>query len=246
MVQKFIEVSAERGIDVFRIFDSLNWVENMKMPIEVALNTGKIVESSICYTGDILDPNETKYTLDYYIRKAKELEAMGCHIFAIKDMAGLLKPYAAKELFSTLKKELHIPLHLHTHDTTGNGVSTVLMAAEAGVDIVDLAIQSMSSLTSQPSMNAVVEALKGTERDTGLNTEQLIELSHYYQGVRQIFTGFESEMKTPNTEIYKYEIPGGQYSNLLAQVKAMAPPTSSRKSSTCIRMQMTFWATSLR
>ena len=221
VVQKFIEVSAERGIDVFRIFDSLNWVENMKMPIEVALNTGKIVEGSICYTGDILDPNETKYTLDYYIRKAKELEAMGCHIFAIKDMAGLLKPYAAKELFSTLKKELHIPLHLHTHDTTGNGVSTVLMAAEAGVDIVDLAIQSMSSLTSQPSMNAVVEALKGTERDTGLNTEQLIELSHYYQGVRQIFTGFESEMKTPNTEIYKYEIPGGQYSNLLAQVKAM-------------------------
>ena len=221
VVQKFIEVSAERGIDVFRIFDSLNWVENMKMPIEVALNTGKIVEGSICYTGDILDPNETKYTLDYYIRKAKELEVMGCHIFAIKDMAGLLKPYAAKELFSTLKKELHIPLHLHTHDTTGNGVSTVLMAAEAGVDIVDLAIQSMSSLTSQPSMNAVVEALKGTERDTGLNTEQLIELSHYYQGVRQIFTGFESEMKTPNTEIYKYEIPGGQYSNLLAQVKAM-------------------------
>ena len=114
-----------------------------------------------------------------------------------------MKPYAAKELFSTLKKELHIPLHLHTHDTTGNGVSTVLMAAEAGVDIVDLAIQSMSSLTSQPSMNAVVEALKGTERDTGLNTEQLIELSHYYQGVRQIFTGFESEMKRPNTEIYK-------------------------------------------
>ena len=221
VVQKFIEISAERGVDVFRIFDSLNWVENMKMPIEVALNTGKIVEGSICYTGDILDPNETKYTLDYYIRKAKELEAMGCHIFAIKDMAGLLKPYAAKELFSTLKKELHIPLHLHTHDTTGNGVSTVLMAAEAGVDIVDLAIQSMSSLTSQPSMNAVVEALKGTERDTGLNTEQLIELSHYYQGVRQIFTGFESEMKTPNTEIYKYEIPGGQYSNLLAQVKAM-------------------------
>ena len=221
VVQKFIEVSAERGIDVFRIFDSLNWVENMKMPIEVALNTGKIVEGSICYTGDILDPHETKYTLDYYIRKAKELEAMGCHIFAIKDMAGLLKPYAAKELFSTLKKELHIPLHLHTHDTTGNGVSTVLMAAEAGVDIVDLAIQSMSSLTSQTSMNAVVDALKVTERDTGLNTEQLIELSHYYQGVRQIFTGFESEMKTPNTEIYKYEIPGGQYSNLLAQVKAM-------------------------
>ncbi len=221
VVKEFIKISAERGVDVFRIFDSLNWVENMKMPIEEALKTDKIVEGAICYTGDILDPKEKKYTLDYYVRKAKELEAMGCHIFAIKDMAGLLKPYAAKELFKTLKEELHIPLHLHTHDTTGNGVSTVLMAAEAGVDIVDLAIQSMSSLTSQPSMNAVVEALKGTERDTGLDPDQLIELSHYYQGVRQIFTGFESEMKTPNTEIYKYEIPGGQYSNLLAQVKAM-------------------------
>ena len=221
VVREFIKVSAERGVDVFRIFDSLNWVENMKMPIEEALKTGKIVEGAICYTGDILDPNETKYTLDYYVRKAKELEALGCHIFAIKDMAGLLKPYAAKKLFSTLKEELNIPLHLHTHDTTGNGVSTILMAAEAGVDIADVAIQSMSSLTSQPSMNAVVEALKGTERDTGLNTDQLTELSQYYQGVRQIFTGFESEMKTPNTEIYKYEIPGGQYSNLLAQVKAM-------------------------
>jgi len=221
VVREFIKISAERGVDVFRIFDSLNWVENMKMPIEESLKTGKIVEGTICYTGDILDPNETKYTLDYYVRKAKELEALGCHIFAIKDMAGLLKPYAAKELFTTLKSELNIPLHLHTHDTTGNGVSTVLMAAEAGVNIVDLAIQSMSSLTSQPSMNAVVEALKGTERDTGLDTNQLTELSHYYEGVRQIFTGFESEMKTPNTEIYKYEIPGGQYSNLLAQVKEM-------------------------
>ena len=221
VVREFIKVSAERGVDVFRIFDSLNWLENMKMPVEEALKTGKIVEGAICYTGDILDPKETKYTLDYYIRKAKELEDMGCHIFAIKDMAGLLKPYAAKDLFTALKQELHIPLHLHTHDTTGNGVSTVLMAAEAGVDIADLAIQSMSSLTSQPSMNAVVEALRGTERDTGLDPDQLVELSHYYQGVRQIFTGFESEMKTPNTEIYKYEIPGGQYSNLLAQVKSM-------------------------
>ncbi|MBR6652403.1 MAG: pyruvate carboxylase, partial [Anaerotignum sp.] len=200
---------------------SLIWVENMKMTIEEALKTGKIVEGAICYTGDILDPNETKYTLDYYVRKAKELEALGVHIFAIKDMAGLLKPYAAKKLFEALKAELNIPLHLHTHDTTGNGVSTILMAAEAGVDIADAAIQSMSSLTSQPSMNAVVEALKGTERDTGLDTDQLTEISQYYQGVRQIFTGFESEMKTPNTEIYKYEIPGGQYSNLLAQVKAM-------------------------
>lgn len=221
VVKKFIEVSAERGVDVFRIFDSLNWIENMKMPIEEALKTGKIVEGAICYTGDILNPKETKYTIDYYLKKAKELEKEGCHIFAIKDMAGLLKPYAAKELFTSLKAELNIPLHLHTHDTTGNGVSTVLMAAEAGVDIADLAIESMSTLTSQPSMNSVVEALKGTSRDTELNWEELNELSRYYAQVRQVYAGFESEMKTPNTEIYKYEIPGGQYSNLLAQVKEM-------------------------
>ncbi len=221
VVKGFIEISAKKGIDVFRIFDSLNWVENMKMPIEVALGTGKIVEGTICYTGDITSPTETKYTLDYYVRKAKELEALGVHIFAIKDMAGLLKPLAARELITALKEEINIPIHLHTHDTTGNGVSTVLMAAEAGVDIVDLAIESMSSLTSNPSMNAVVEALRGTKRDTGLDFEELDELSRYWARTRQVYAQFESDMKSPNAEIYKYEIPGGQYSNLLAQVKSM-------------------------
>ncbi|MGE4213573.1 MAG: pyruvate carboxylase [Anaerotignaceae bacterium] len=221
VVANFIRVAADRGVDVFRIFDSLNWVENMKMPIEEALKTGKIVEGAICYTGNILDPNERKYTVDYYVSKAKELEALGCHIFAIKDMAGLLKPYAAKELFTALKAELNIPIHLHTHDSTGNGVSTILMAAEAGVDIVDTAVEGMSSLTSQPSMNSVVEALSGTDRDTGLDPQELTRLSHYYGQIRQVYAGFESPMKTPNTEIYKYEIPGGQYSNLLAQVREM-------------------------
>ncbi len=221
VVKKFVEVSAERGVDVFRIFDSLNWIENMKMPIEVALDTGKIVEGAICYTGDIMNPDEKKYTLDYYLNKAKEIESLGCHIFAIKDMAGLLKPYAAKKLFTELKKELSIPVHLHTHDTTGNGVSTVLMAAEAGVDIVDLAIESMSTITSQPSMNSVVYALRGTERDTGLEPDELKELSRYYEDVRKVYGGFESKMQTPSTEIYKYEIPGGQYSNLRFQVKEM-------------------------
>lgn len=221
VVKDFIRISGEKGVDVFRVFDSLNWIENMKMPIAEALKTNKIVEGALCYTGDILNPSEVKYTLDYYIKKAREIESMGCHIFAIKDMAGLLKPYAAKELVSALKAELKIPIHLHTHDSTGNGVSTVLMAAEAGVDIVDLAIESMSSLTSQPSMNAVVEALRGTKRDTRLNFDDLNELSRYYGGVRKVYKKFESEMDAPNTEIYKYEIPGGQYSNLLAQVKEM-------------------------
>lgn len=224
VVKEFIRISADHGIDVFRIFDSLNWVENMKMPIEEALKTGKIVEGTICYTGDVSNPNETKYTLDYYVKMALELEKLGCHSIAIKDMAALLKPRAAKELVGTLKKELHVPLHLHTHDSTGNSVSTVLMAAEVGVDIVDLAIESMSSMTSQPSMNAVVEALRGTKRDTGLDFEELSELSRYYNRIRSVYAPFESDMKSPNTEIYKYEIPGGQYSNLLAQVTEMGSP----------------------
>ncbi|MBE5968655.1 MAG: pyruvate carboxylase [Lachnospiraceae bacterium] len=221
VVREFIRISGEKGVDVFRIFDSLNWVENMKMPIEEALKTGKIVEGTLCYTGDISSPDEKKYTLDYYVKKSKELEALGCHVLAIKDMAGLLKPLAARELVGTLKEELSIPIHLHTHDSTGAGVATVLMAAHAGVDIVDLALESMSSLTSQPTMNTVVEALKGTERDTGLDNDELTAVSRYFGEVRKLYAPFESEMKSPNSEIYKYEIPGGQYSNLLAQVKSM-------------------------
>lgn len=226
VVREFIRISGERGVDVFRIFDSLNWVENMKMPIEEALKTGKIVEGAICYTGDVMSPAETKYTMDYYVKKARELAALGCHTIAIKDMAGLLKPYATYELVSALKAELKVPVHLHTHDTTGAGVATVLKAAEAGVDIVDLAIESMSSCTSQPSMNAVVEALRGTERDTGLDFEELDKLSRYYEHVRKVYQSFESGMVAPNAQIYKYEIPGGQYSNLLAQVTEMGSKDS--------------------
>lgn len=226
VVREFIQISGKRGIDVFRIFDSLNWIENMKMPIEESLKTGKIVEGAICYTGDLSNPNETKYTLDYYLQKAKELEALGIHMFAIKDMAGLLKPYAAYQLVSALKSELKIPVHLHTHDTTGAGVATVLKASEAGVDVVDLAIESMSSCTSQPSMNAVVESLRGTERDTGLDFEKLDTLSRYYEHVRKVYHSFESGMIAPNAQIYKYEIPGGQFSNLLAQVTEMGSKDS--------------------
>lgn len=221
VVTEFIKQSAERGIDVFKIFDSLNWIENMERPMEEALKTGKIVHGAICYTSNILDPNNTKYTTEYYVKKAKQLESMGAHIIGIKDMSGLLKPYAAKELVTALKSELKIPIEIHTHDSTGNGVSTVLMAAEAGADIVDCAIESMSGLTSQPSLNSVVEALRHTPRDTGLDIDKLNEISEYYLGVRKIYSKFETELKTPSVEIYKYEIPGGQYSNLLPQVQSL-------------------------
>ncbi|MGL5255420.1 MAG: pyruvate carboxylase, partial [Proteocatella sp.] len=221
VVAEFIKQSAERGVDVFRIFDSLNWMENMKLPVEEALKTGKIVHGAICYTSNILDPKNTKYTTEYYVKKAKELEAMGVHIVGIKDMSGLLKPYAAKELVTALKSELSVPVEIHTHDSTGNGVSSMLMAAEAGADIVDAAIESMSGLTSQPSINSIVEALKHTPRDTGLDIDKLNEISAYYLGVRKIYSKFETELKTPSVEIYKYEIPGGQYSNLLPQVQSL-------------------------
>ncbi|MCL2664385.1 MAG: pyruvate carboxylase, partial [Defluviitaleaceae bacterium] len=221
VIKGFIKVSAEVGVDVFRIFDSLNWIENMKLPIEEALKTGKIVQGAICYTGDLLSPSETKYTLDYYVKKAVEIEKTGAHIFTVKDMAGLIKPYAAKKLFAALKAELKIPVCLHTHDSTGNAVAAVLMAAEAGADIADAALESMSGLTSQPSLNAVAEALLNTERDTELDTELANETSRYFAVIREIYKNYEAGMVTPNTEIYKYEIPGGQYSNLLAQVQEM-------------------------
>jgi pyruvate carboxylase len=221
VIKGFIQISADAGIDVFRIFDSLNWLENMKLPIDEALKTGKIVEGAICYTGDLLNPSETKYTLEYYINKAREIEKMGAHIFAIKDMAGLLKPYAAKMLYAALKDNISIPTCLHTHDSTGNGVATILMAAEAGLNIADVALESMSGLTSQPSLNSLCEALANTDRNPGIDLNLANTISRYYAGVRPVYKDFEAEMTTPNTEIYKYEIPGGQYSNLLAQVTEM-------------------------
>ena len=226
VIRKFIKVSSDHGVDIYRIFDSLNWIENMKVPIEEALKSGKVVEGAICYSGDMLDPRETKYTLDYYVKMARELSALGCHTIAIKDMAALLKPYAAKKLVEALKEELKIPIHLHTHDTTGNGIATYLMAAEAGVDIVDCAIGSMSSLTSQPSMNALIEALKGTERDTLIDTEGLEVLDRYYAHERKVYKVYEGDIDSPINDTYKTEIPGGQYSNLREQMKAMGAGSS--------------------
>lgn len=221
VVREFVRLSAQGGIDVFRIFDSLNWLPGMEIAIDEALKQNKFVEGTICYTGDVSDLSRDKYTLKYYVDMAKELQKMGCHSVAIKDMSGLLKPYAAKILVSGLKDALDIPVHLHTHDTTGNQVATCLMAAEAGVDIVDLAISSMSSLTSQPSLNAVVAALEGRERDTGLELMELQKLTDYWADVRERYVEFESDLKTPVTDIYRYEIPGGQYTNLKPQVESL-------------------------
>lgn len=221
VVREFVRLSAEGGIDVFRIFDSLNWLPGMEIAIDEALKQNKFVEGTICYTGDVSDLSRDKYTMKYYVDLAKQLQNLGCHSVAIKDMSGLLKPYAAKILVSGLKDALDIPIHLHTHNTTGNQVATCLMAAEAGVDIVDLAISSMSSLTSQPSLNAVVAALEGQERDTGLNMMDLQKLTDYWADVRERYVEFESDLKTPVTDIYRYEIPGGQYTNLKPQVESL-------------------------
>ena len=221
VVKEFIKQSAEQGIDVFRIFDSLNWIENMKPSINAALETGKIVEASMCYTGDILDKSRSKYNLEYYINMAKELESLGIDIICIKDMAGLLKPYAAYELITALKNNVNIPIHLHTHDTSGNGIATCLMASNAGVDILDGALETMSGFTSQPSLNAIIEALKNTERDTNIDLYGLNEIGNYYKDLRYVYKKFEGDLKSPSTEIYRYEIPGGQYTNLKPQADSL-------------------------
>ncbi|MEE8433657.1 MAG: pyruvate carboxylase [bacterium] len=222
VVRHFIRQAAEAGIDLFRIFDALNWVENMKVSIDEALKTGKLVEGSICYTGDLTDPKENKYTLDYYLEKARELESQGVHIIAIKDMAGLCKPFAAEKLVKALKETVKAPIHFHTHDTPGNGVSAYLKAAEAGVDIVDCALSAMSGLTSQPNLNAVAAALQGQQRDTGLEQENLQALSNYWEMVRHYYFPLESGLKSGAPDVYQHEIPGGQYSNLVQQMKELS------------------------
>jgi pyruvate carboxylase len=220
LVREFIREAAAAGIDVFRIFDSLNWIKGMEVALDETLKTGKIAEACICYTGDILDPRRDKYTLEYYVKKAKELEKMGTHILGIKDMSGLLKPYAAEKLIKTLKQEIGIPIHLHIHDTSGNAVATVLLAAEAGVDIVDACFNNMSGVTSQPALNSIVAALKHTERDPGFDLDALQEIADYWEDVRPMYSQFESDLKSGTAEVYKYEIPGGQYSNLKSQVES--------------------------
>lgn len=222
LVEKFIEKSSQNGIDIFRIFDSLNWVKSMKVSINAVRNlTGGIAEACICYTGDITNPERKKYSLQYYIDLAKELEDCGAHILGIKDMAGLLKPYAAEKLITELKKSISIPIHLHTHDTSSIQNATYIKAIEAGVDVVDVALASMSGLTSQPNFNVLVEALKGTKNAPQFNMDSLNEFSNYWETVREYYYPFESGLLAGTAEVYKHEIPGGQYSNLKPQAVSL-------------------------
>ncbi|WP_439130939.1 pyruvate carboxylase [Polaribacter sp.] len=222
LIGKFVEQSWENGVDLFRIFDSLNWMKSIAPCIEhVRTKTKGLAEGAICYTGDILDVNNTKYNLKYYLELAKEIENAGAHILAIKDMAGLLKPYAASELVTALKSELSIPIHLHTHDTSSIQSATYLKAIEAGVDVVDVALSGLSGLTSQPNFNSVVEMMKFHERENPINITSLNEYSNYWETVREYYYPFESGLKAGSGEVFQHEIPGGQYSNLKPQAQAL-------------------------
>jgi pyruvate carboxylase len=220
-VRAFIAEAAAQGIDIFRIFDSLNWLPNMKVAMEAALKTGRICEAAICYTGDILDPKRSKYSLNYYVGLARELQKMGAHTLAIKDMAGLLRPYAGFQLVKALREAVGLPIHLHTHDTSGVNSATILKASEAGVHIADGAISSMSGTTSQPNLNSIVAALAHTERDSGLDFEALNKCSDYWETVRTYYAPFDEAPNSGSADVYIHEMPGGQYTNLKAQAEAM-------------------------
>ncbi len=221
VVREFIKEAALQGIDIFRIFDSLNWMPNMQVAVEATLKTGRVCEAAICYTGDILDPAREKYSLNYYLRLAKELQRMGTHILGIKDMAGVLRPYAAYKLVKTLREEVGLPIHLHTHDTSGVNAATILKAAEAGVNVADGAISAMSGTTSQPNLNSIVAALAHTERDTALSFDALNKCSDYWETVRTYYAPFDNAPKSGIAEVYIHEMPGGQYTNLKEQAESM-------------------------
>jgi pyruvate carboxylase len=220
VVQFFVKEAA-KGIDVFRVFDSLNWVENMRVAMDAVVESGKICEGTICYTGDILDPARAKYDVKYYVGMAKELEAAGAHVLGLKDMAGLLKPASAKLLIKALKEEVGLPIHFHTHDTSGIAGATILAAADAGVDAVDAAMDAFSGGTSQPCLGSIVEALKNTDRDTGLDIGNIREISEYWEQVRAQYAAFESGLQAPASEVYLHEMPGGQFTNLKAQARSL-------------------------
>ncbi len=221
VVQFFVKQAAATGVDVFRVFDSLNWVENMRVAMDAVVEAGKVCEGTICYTGDILDPARAKYDLKYYVSMAKELEAAGAHVLGLKDMAGLLKPAQARILIKALKEEVGLPIHFHTHDTSGIAGATALAAADAGVDAVDAAMDAFSGGTSQPCLGSIVEATRHTERDTGLDIAAVRAMSGYWEGVRHQYSAFESGLEAPASEVYLHEMPGGQFTNLKAQARSL-------------------------
>ncbi len=221
VVREFVEEAARQGIDIFRIFDSLNWLPNMKVAMQAVRKTDKVCEAAICYTGDILDPAREKFSLAYYVGMAKELERMGAHIIGIKDMAGLLKPYAAEKLVKALRQETALPIHFHTHDTSGINAASILKAADAGVHAVDGAIASMSGQTSQPNLNSMVAALAHTRRDTGIDLDALNACSDYWESVRGYYAPFDTGPRTGSADVYLHEMPGGQFTNLKEQAESM-------------------------
>ncbi|MEE8601231.1 pyruvate carboxylase [Euzebya tangerina] len=221
VVRRFVEQAADSGVGLFRVFDSLNWVDNMHVAMDAVRHSGAICEGTICYTGDVLDPARSKYDLAYYADLAVRLEDAGAHILGLKDMAGLLKPAAATELIGTLREAVSLPIHLHTHDTSGIAGATLLAAADAGVDAVDAAMDSMSGLTSQPNLGSIVAALRNTPRDTGLDSAAIRSISAYWGAVRDQYAAFETPMRAGASEVYLHEMPGGQFTNLKGQARSL-------------------------
>jgi len=222
VVRDFIKESAQAGMDIFRIFDALNWAPGMQVAIDAALKSGRICEAAICYTADVNDPTRQKYGLKYYVAMAKELVKRGTHILGIKDMAGLCKAYAAEKLVKTLREEVGVPVHFHTHETGGTQAATILKATEAGVDIADMAMASMSGLTSQPNLNSMVAVLRDHSRQTQLDLPALNQIADYFENVRRLYYPFESDMKAGTAEVWDHEMPGGQYTNLQQQAQSLA------------------------
>ena len=225
--------SAQAGIDLFRVFDSLNWLPNLKLAIDAVRSTGMLCEAAVCYTGDVLDPKRTKYGLRYYVDLAKRLEKMGANFLAIKDMAGLCKPYAARDLVRALKQEVGIPVHFHTHDCAGGQMAGILLAAAEGVDVADAAMSSLAGMTSQPSLNALVEALRFTERDTGMAYEPLQAVADYWEAVRRFYQPFEAGPLAASADVYRHEMPGGQATNLREQARRWAWASAGGTSAGC-------------
>lgn len=225
VVRFFVQQAARNGIDIFRVFDSLNWVENMRVAMDAVIDSGAVCEGTICYTGDLFDSARPKYALRYYVDMARQLEKAGAHILGIKDMAGVCKPRAARELVRALKQEIGLPIHFHTHDTSGIAAASVLAAIDAGCDAVDGALDAMSGLTSQPNLGAIAAALAGAERDPaaagGIDVAAMQALSHYWEGVRRAYAPFEADMRSGTADVYQHEMPGGQYTNLREQARAL-------------------------